>query len=58
MNEKKKTSQKPSVLVWLKRGSLSIHIRIIALPLAGLAYQAVAAEIGRHYFPAPLKWWT
>ena len=53
MKKMKKAVQNQSMIVWLKRGLLSLLFLIVALPLAGLSYQAVANEIDRSNFPAP-----
>lgn len=53
MNKMKETSKKHSVIIWLKRGLLSILILIVTLPIGGFAYQAGATEIDRRNFPAP-----
>ncbi|MBE0670734.1 MAG: alpha/beta hydrolase [Anaerolineales bacterium] len=53
MNKMKKTDQRQPMAVWLKRGLLGILILIVALPLAGFAYQTVATEIDLRNFPAP-----
>jgi hypothetical protein len=56
-----------NVIVWLKRGVVSLLILIIALPIVGAVYQFAATTIDRNNFPSPgqmvdmggykLLWW-
>lgn len=46
-----KIFKQKSVIIWLKRGVISLLILIIVLPIAGALYQFAATTIDRHNFP-------
>jgi pimeloyl-ACP methyl ester carboxylesterase len=48
-----KAKPRSRVLVWLKRGLVGLLIFIVALPIAGATYQAVATQIDKRNYSAP-----